>query len=1052
MTPIPGRAALAYWFVILLVVSLAAPLAAQPATTPPAASAPVAAVPISPVTRAMRHDAALNSICIVNEVLGWAVGEHGVIWHTNDAGATWREQQSNVTCQLNAVSFIDGRRGWAVGGESRPLQSGSRGIVLRTQDGGATWTPTPGLVLPRLRGVEFFDAGRGIAYGESANHSPSGVFTTRDGGNTWQPMTADGAGAWLAGDFVGADAGAVAGPAGQLATLARHELVHSPLATASQRSIRALRLVAPTSGWAVGDGGLLLTTQDLGRSWQSPPAELSQIVADHFDFRAVAVEGPQVWAAGSPGTRILYSPDNGQTWQYLNTGQTAPLRALTFIDAQRGWAVGDLGNILATQDGGRTWQSQRSGGQRAALLALFADATDIPLELLADAGAAEGYIAAVTTLTSPARINGALASATAERAEEALLLAGAASASSAWRFPLPAADLALEPTDLLATLNRENDGRALQQLQSQLVRELRTWRPDVIITHHDVMHMSEPMAALIEQLVAQAISAAADPSQYPELVTEVGLTPWQVKKVYGLLPPGSRGDELLPTGRFSPWLGAALSDFAAPARRLLSDSPAPPDMYELKLLLSNVADGGNARGIFAGITLAPGSEARRPSVEIEAQDLEALRRFATRRRHLQELIERSEGNAAWTGQVNNMIDGLSPADSAQLLVELASGYRKAGQLDLAADTYFLFARKYPDHPLAEPALDWLIKFYASTEVAHRLKQAGSARPAEDNRAASAETAGSPVRQASATLPGAAPVLSHDDRLRRATQLAEYLRSARPALFAEPSVRFAETAAARELGYANPAQRFFLTLKQLPESDPWRECAAAEEWLANPNEMPPTKKMGACRPASESPHLDAQLDEPFWANAERLPLTSNSAGQPAPLASKNRTADKTDKTARPTDAYVQLAYDSQFLYLAVHCPKSQTCDYTTDDKPRPRDTDLAQHDRVALQLDIDRDYGAAFELTVDHRGWTHDACWGDATWNPAWYVAATSDDSSWTIEAAIPLAELVDKPPTARQVWAVSARRTIPRTGYETWSGPPATPAESPTNFGLLIFE
>ena len=78
-----------------------------------------------------------------------------------------------------------------------------------------------------------------------------------------------------------------------------------------------------------------------------------------------------------------------------------------------------------------------------------------------------------------------------------MLLAGAASANTSWRFPLPAADLALAPADLLQALNRENDGRALQQLESHLVRELRMWRPDVVITHHgQVWKRAQPMARI----------------------------------------------------------------------------------------------------------------------------------------------------------------------------------------------------------------------------------------------------------------------------------------------------------------------------------------------------------------------------------------------------------------------------------------------------------------------------------------------------------------------------------------------------------------------------
>ena len=84
-------------------------------------------------------------------------------------------------------------------------------------------------------------------------------------------------------------------------------------------------------------------------------------------------------------------------------------------------------------------------------------------------------------------------------------------------------------------------------------------------------------------------------------------------------------------------------------------------------------------------------------------------------------MEHTEGNAAWAGQVSTMIDGLSADDGGQLLVQLAEGYRKTGRLDLAADTYFLFARRTPDHPLVDPALTWLIQFYASGEMAHRVQ-------------------------------------------------------------------------------------------------------------------------------------------------------------------------------------------------------------------------------------------------------------------------------------------------------------------------------------------
>ncbi|MCC7475395.1 MAG: hypothetical protein IT425_08370 [Pirellulales bacterium] len=1036
-------AALAFATLAWLVLATATTRAQQPATP---------ALPF-------HHDSALTCVCFIDAQQGWAVGDRGLILHTGDGGATWQQQLSNTVIHLASVHFIDPQHGWVVGGVSLPRQSATQGIVLRTTDGGATWSEVAQAsrgTLPRLTGVKFFDPSRGIAFGEPAPLAPSGVFATTDAGQTWQPLAADSTGHWLAGDFLDPQIGALAGPPGQLATLARHKVTHSPLAASSLRAIRAIRLIEPAEGWAVGDGALLLTTHDGGRTWQTPPTELPPTLAECFDFRALAVHGTHVWTAGSPGSRLFHSFDSGHTWESFSTGLSAPVRALQFVDAANGWAVGDLGNILVTHDGGRSWASQRTGGSRAAVLALFAEPTNVPLELLADSGAAEGYLAVIDTLAATAHEPGIANAANSDndftpsqlaavraRATDALLLAGATSTNAAWRFPLPAADLAHSPADVLAALNRENDGRALEQLQRHLVRELRTWRPEVIIIHHATPTSSPSLGDVVEPLVLQAVQSAADPAQFPELSSEAGLAAWQVKKVYGVMPPGESGDEQLATGRFSPWLGGSLADFTAPARNVLHLAPVPPpDSHEFKLLSSTVPPAAGAPGIFGGIALAPGGDARRPTADLPSNNLDSLRQLATRRRHLQEIIERSEGNAAWAAQVASLIEGLDPNSAGELLAQLGDDYRRAGRLDLAADTYFLLARQAPDHPLTSPALDWLLHFYASAEVAHRLQRTqGTATPADNRR--NYEVNAAPVQQTLAQVPSYQPTLARDDRLRRASQLADYLGAARPALYADPAVGFAHTTAQRELGFANPAQRFYLTLRNLPETNPWRECAAAEEWLAHPGEEPPTKKLATCRPAADPPKLDAILDDPLWQHADKLRLSNSPSRLSAPPSAPSPPAS--------LSALVHLAHDQQYLYVAIHCPKAANCDYTPDDSARPRDAQLVEHDRVTLHIDTDRDYTTAFELTVDHRGFTHDACWGDATWNPTWYVAATSDDTTWTIEAAIPLAELAEKPPAARAVWAISAIRTIPRTGYETWCGP-TTSAPTPAHFGLLLFQ
>ena len=612
-----------------------------------------------------------------------------------------------------------------------------------------------------------------------------------------------------------------------------------------------------------------------------------------------------------------------------------------------------------------------------------------------------------------------------------MLLAGATAAELAWQFPLPPDPDTLTPAELLDHLNRATDGRATELLSRYMVRELRLWRPDVVVTHAASPNTGGSLATLVEQLVAKSVAAAADPQQLPDLATDVGLGPWQVKRVVGVLPPGSTGDVRIATGQFAPRLGASLVDWSDPPRRLvLSEPTATREMLDLQILAD--AAPADAKSLFAGIQLTPGGEARRRLANLP-DDLEQLRRLAARRRQMKMLVEQGQGNAAWAAQIAHLTDDLDPASAGELLFELAESYRAAGKLDLAADTYSTLAREHPEHPLVEPSLRWLVQFYASSEAGHRLatrqatnyRQLPAAPPPSDG-----------VQQASAVATlraAAAPTigLSRDNRLQRAAAVGRYLETARPALYADPSIRFPLVAAERQRGFTNPAQRYFLTLHSLPETDPWRRCGATEEWFTHPQEgLPPPKTLGTCRRTAHRPHLDARLDEPQWQSADQL----TKRGQ--------------DSFPPPT---VRLLYDREFLYVAIECPKAKDFDYTPDDRPRVRDADLSAHDRLTIRLDLDRDYTTAYELTVDHRGWTDDACWNDATWNPTWYVAAAADEATWTIEAAIPLSEITDNPPTAKDVWALSLVRTLPGVGDQTWSGDDASDADSPDRYGLLIF-
>ncbi len=80
-----------------------------------------AAAPVSP---------RLNAVSFVDERRGWAVGAGGRIFHTTNGGRSWRAQSSNVSADLFDVRFFDAQEGWA---------AGAGGTLLHTTDGGALW-------------------------------------------------------------------------------------------------------------------------------------------------------------------------------------------------------------------------------------------------------------------------------------------------------------------------------------------------------------------------------------------------------------------------------------------------------------------------------------------------------------------------------------------------------------------------------------------------------------------------------------------------------------------------------------------------------------------------------------------------------------------------------------------------------------------------------------------------------------------------------------------------------------------------------------------------
>ncbi len=676
----------------------------------------------------MLQDAELRDVFFLDSDQGWAVGDRGVVLHTEDGGRHWQTQRTVESGQLESIHFVDANNGWVVGGTIHPYTHRTSCLVLRTHDGGCTWTQVPDLTLPALKYVRFFNGQQGWAVGNTSALYPTGIFRTEDGGRSWFTLPVGLTGKWTAADFLDPAQGAVAGLDGILGVVSTPHVTASRTPQLGNRPLRAMRLSRDRTGWLVGDGGLVMHTTDAGLTWQNLPSPLPPGVKDLFDFHALSVVGQEVWIAGAPGTVVLHSPDAGRTWELSRTDQPVPIYAMTFIDPDRGWAVGALGTVLSTRDGGRTWRRQRSGGTRIALLGIFSEPHRVPLELFAQQSGDGGYLGMVEILNRrdielPSRDDASREDA----CQAALSIVGASGAEQSWRFPLRQQGLRFSSQELIDIWDRVNDGHAVALMEELVVRKIRQWRPEVIVTEAASPRGDRPLSHVINQLVQSAVMNAADGTWHPDHATVAGLQPWTVKKVFCATSDDGPATVMLNTSQLATRLGRSLAEQAADGYSLIcSDYEKSPATMGFRLMHNGLPQSAGSKDVFSGIFLQPGGEARRQSSLPAAGNLDALMRSAQRRRNLEQLFEVTAGAssnaAAWLGQVDDLTKAMSPSSSGQILYQLGQRYRQAGQLELAAQALEQLVQRYPQNPLAESALVWLTQYYASGEIGWQLKR------------------------------------------------------------------------------------------------------------------------------------------------------------------------------------------------------------------------------------------------------------------------------------------------------------------------------------------
>lgn len=277
---------------------------------------------------------------------GWAVGTSGTILRTDNGGQAWamKPQPYGDKIHLASVHFNrDGQRGWAIG---------TGGIILSTRDGGEKWAPQSSGVLDTLQSVHFNEDGQlGWTVGDGGV-----ILSTLDGGQTWASQSSGSLDTLLSVHLNADDQrGWSVGNGGTILSTRDGGHTWSAQSSGVKTDLWSVHFNSDgRRGWAVGVGGKILSTADGGRTWSPQESEVKVVLLSvHFNN-----DGLRGWTVGEGGT-ILYTGNGGKTWTpQLSRGQVDLYSVHVNGDGQRGWAVGVGGTILSTLDGGKNWRNQ----------------------------------------------------------------------------------------------------------------------------------------------------------------------------------------------------------------------------------------------------------------------------------------------------------------------------------------------------------------------------------------------------------------------------------------------------------------------------------------------------------------------------------------------------------------------------------------------------------------------------------------------------------------------------------------------------------------------
>lgn len=946
------------------------------------------------------------------------VGDANAILVTQDAGKNWRNIQSRSNSILYAIGFDDtparngARAGLIVGGYLEPETGRSVGSILTSDDEGLSWQSITTSHLPRLIGIQRIKHHHWIAWGDWSNHHNSSLFETIDGGRTWSPRPVP----------CGHLQAVSISPEGKTLLVDRSGRVFFAEDGIEFRTLniesdpfRPIRFCSlqPQGWWIGGDAGRLLHSLD-GINWHSVPLPIPPNERNLVDLYRLEGYGSKLWIVGNPGSVLWTSDDHGANWTMLPTGSQAPLQGIKAANEQVLMAWGGLAHILHSRNAGGAWKISHRAANRLLCLSITATEEEIPWDALA-------YLTHETQHQSGAlvvhdrRFTEVLhQEIDRSSALECLAPSLRLNHLTTYRaYPISNMPNGFKASDLAyyQTYNEE--------LLRKLVLEIRTHRPDLIITGDP--SASDTLESAHASLVTQAVQQAGNPAYHPlPNLKHSTIPPWTVQRIVqrcnqknGLSLSSSM--LLKSSNRL---LGQVLQD----CRRFYAHQTFAPSLqipqalcnktqyrvlYPKGLSISHPTDG-----------LVIRDDSKLAERFVDKANLQLLMASANAQPRVAQLLQTRGSDLyrerAWDDALVETLKPLASDTALDVLWMISQESRVQGNWHRWHTALQTILQRYPQDRYQELALRELMTYTGSAEVQRLIdsqlasktevfEPSESPNPQSGSIASPFSNSENQVITASAIVqPKRTPIAQGNSEREFAKHLGAWPetwahKKSEPAWSWLIASRF-RTSSLSRTGVLNPSAERSFWPSYTPQLGNWAGIFEQERIVQGPPEG--SLPLPRIPWLQQRPHLDGQAESEPWKDALTMPLSTAWADENLPST-------------------IRIFRDHEFLFIHALHPRNRASEIVAEGNKtkkagrqipkassNKRDSLDPLIDHTRLRIDIDRDYATWFEFAWDIQGGVSDRCNDMAYWNPEWFIATHQTSDTWAVEVAIPIASLV----------------------------------------------